>query len=150
MRDSRAGVSRSGAAKLVLTSGSRSRRNRQALRGRVPCDEASAPSPTGASGKPAAAATDNLFDVEFNRWSGVEAFLDLWSHPGELLAATFLMRDGRDDGGFATAICPLAYLRGYEFLKGGWQFYGVGRHLRSSIEDTRAPPNQKIGNVAKT
>jgi hypothetical protein len=41
-------------------------------------------------------------------------------------------------------------LRGYEFLKGGWQFYGVGRHGRSSIGDTRASSNQKIGTVAKT
>jgi hypothetical protein len=41
-------------------------------------------------------------------------------------------------------------LRGYEFLKGGWQFYGVGRHGRSSIGDTRASSNQKIVTVAKT
>src|SRR5208283_744067 len=37
---------------------------------------------------------------------------------------------------------PLAYLRGDEFLKGGWQFYGVGRHGLSSIGDTRASSNQ--------
>ena len=28
------------------------------------------------SGKSAATATDDLFNIEFNRWSGVEAFLD--------------------------------------------------------------------------
>jgi hypothetical protein len=125
------------------------RRNRRALRARVLFDAASAPGPTGASGKPAATATDNLFNIEFNGWSGVEAFLDFRLQPGELLAATLLMRDWRDDGGFATAIRPLAYLRGYEFLKGGWQFYGVGRHGRSSIGDTLASSNQKIGTVAK-
>ena len=70
--------------------------------------------------------------------------------PAELLATTLLLLDCRDDGGFATAICPLAYLRGYEFLKGGGQFYGIGRHCRSSIGDRRTSSNQKIGTVAKT
>jgi len=69
--------------------------------------------------------------------------------PGELLAATLLMRDWRDDGGFATAIRPLAYVRGYESLKGGWQFYGVGRHGCSSIGDTRASEDRhRSENVA--
>jgi|SRR5580658_8244972 hypothetical protein len=61
-----------------------------------------------------------------------------------------LMRDCRDDCGFATAIRPLAYLRGYELLKGGWQFYGIGRHSGASIRDRRTSSNQKFGNVAKT
>jgi hypothetical protein len=30
----------------------------------------------GASGKPATTAPDNLFNIEFGGWSGVEAFLD--------------------------------------------------------------------------
>jgi hypothetical protein len=80
----------------------------------------------------------------------VEAFLEFRPQPSELLAATFLVRDCRDDGGFATAIRPLAYLRGYEFLKGGWQFYGVGRHYSTSIGDTGTSSNRKIGTVEKT
>jgi len=50
--------------------------NRRALPESVLFDEASAPGPTGVSGKSAATATDNLFNIEFNRWSGVEAFQD--------------------------------------------------------------------------
>jgi hypothetical protein len=90
---------------------------------------------------PATTAPDNLFNIELTGGSRVEAFLDFRLQPGALLAATLLMRDRRDDGGFATAIRPLAYLRGYELLKGGWQFYGTGRHGRSSIGDTRASSN---------
>jgi hypothetical protein len=53
-------------------------------------DAASAPNPTGASGKSATTAPDNLFNIEFDGWSGVETFLDLRLQPGELLAAAHL------------------------------------------------------------
>ncbi len=86
---------------------------------RILFDAASAPSPTCASGKSATTAPDKLFNIEFNRWSGVEAFLEFRPQPGELLAATLLMRDRRSDCGFADAIRAFAYLRGYEFLKAG-------------------------------
>jgi hypothetical protein len=39
----------------------------------VEFDAALAPGPAGASGKPATTAPDNLFNVEFTGWSGVEA-----------------------------------------------------------------------------
>jgi hypothetical protein len=38
----------------------------------------------------ATTAPDNLFNIEFTGWSGVEALLDLRLQPGELLAAPLL------------------------------------------------------------
>jgi hypothetical protein len=77
-------------------------------------------------------APDCPFNIEFTRRSRVEAILDFVAQPGELLAATLLMRDRGDDRGFAATIPALAHLRGNELLEGGWEFYG-GHH--PSIED---------------
>jgi hypothetical protein len=46
------------------------------LRERVLLDAAAAPSPAGASGKPATTAPDNLFNIEFTCGPGLEALLD--------------------------------------------------------------------------
>jgi hypothetical protein len=76
-----------------------------------------APSPAGTSGKPTTTAPDDLFNIELTGRSRVEAFLDFRLQPGELFAATLLMRNCCDDCGLAAAIRSLAYLRGHEFLK---------------------------------
>jgi hypothetical protein len=110
-------------------------------------DAASAPSPTGASGKPATPAPNNLFDIELKGRSGIEASLEFRPQPGDLFAATLLMRDCRDDYGFATAF---AHLRGHKFFENCRQFYGVGWHCCPSIGDACVWSNRKIDTVAKT
>lgn len=80
--------------------------------------------PASASGEPTTPAPDYPFKIEFTGWSRVEAILDFGAQPGELLAASLLMQDRGDDGGFAAAIPALAYLRSYEFLKRSRESYG--------------------------
>jgi hypothetical protein len=65
---------------------------------------------------------DNVVDIEFTGRSGVETPLDFRPQRGKLLAATLLMQDRSDDGGFAAAIRAVAHLRGHEFFESGWKF----------------------------
>jgi hypothetical protein len=99
---------------------------------------------------PPPTAPDDILNIELTSWSGVEAFLDFRLQPGELFAATLLMRNCCDDCGFAAAIRTLAYLRGHEFLESGRQFYCSGWHCGTSTGDARASSNSKIDTVAKT
>jgi hypothetical protein len=73
---------------------------------------------------PTTPAPDYPFNIEFTGWPRVDGILDFGAQPGELLAASLLMQDRGDDGGFAAAIFVLTYLRSNELLEGCWEFYG--------------------------
>jgi hypothetical protein len=90
-------------------------------------------------------APDCAFNIEFTGRSRVEAILDFGPHPTELLTAALSMQDCGDDGGLATAIPTLTYLRRNELLEGGWEFYGDDWRHHLSIEDMCKPAYQAIG-----
>src|SRR5580698_6832871 len=96
----------------------------------------------GASGKPATTAPNNLFNIELNGRSGIEASLEFRPQPGTLFAETLLMRDCRDDCGFAIAKHAFAHLRRREFFENCRQSYCVGWHCCLSIGDAWAWSNR--------